>query len=428
MRESERMEEEEKALPELPRELMNIIIERIFTQGISTETDALRFRGVCKSWRSLVRAPTPPRPAPFTIKLPHPITPDYLTSFQPSRRGYFNLSQSILYLIFNPQNTPPSSSCWLTRIETAHSGKLRILDPFSGLPPETLPSNFPKRLDSLQLRVIELSKAFNARFVNTSRRRKDTDRTLVVDKAVIISDRVMVLYNQGDLGFIKLGSMRWKVSYDYADDFHNHLTCYDDLIVFNRKFCVVNRSGLTLLIDRCAKSAVEIARPICGLDGNPKRLVDLAGELYMVERDLGAYTTKFCREGETGRLIASDLPTTMAVKFKIYKLSEEDKQWVQVKDLGDSVLFLGYDCSFGFSARFLPGCKANCLYFVDECYTYNSCFHQGKLADLLRQLGCPEAGVYDLKEGTVKPLMFSPEHVPLLWPPPAWILSASSST
>ena len=147
----------------------------------------------------------------------------------------------------------------------------------------------------------------------------------------------------------------------------------------------------------------------------------------MIERDLGAYTTKLAREGETGRLIASDLPTTMAVKFKIYKLCVEDKQWVEVEDLGDSVLFLGYDCSFGFSTRFLPGCKGNCLYFVDECYTYNSCFHEGELADLLRELGCPEAGVYDLKEGTVKPLMFSPEHAPLFWPPPAWLPSASSS-
>lgn len=427
------MEEEKEGtpLPELPGEIFNVI-ERIVTKRVTTQTEALRFRAICKSWRALLKPPTPTRAAPFPIKLPHPITPDHLTSFEHPRRGYFNLSESTLYLIFPNSNSNVSKHqpCyyWLARFQSTHSGKLRILDPFTGLPPEPeyLPSEFPKLLDSLHFGVIELSKAYTANFVNTSRKRKDTDRTLVVDKAATISDRVMVLYNQGDLGYIKLGSMRWKVTYDYSADVHNDQTCYDDLIVFRGHFCVVNRTGRTLFIDRFAKSAVEIAQPICGFDGNPKHLLQMSGELYMVDRDLSAYTTHLSKQDTTGTMIASHLPTTMALKFRIYKLHQQDKRWLQINDLADSALFLGYDCSFGFSTRFLPGCKGNCLYFVDQCYTYNSCFNQGKLAHLVRDLGCPEAGVFDLKDGSVKPLMFSPDHLALFWPPPPWLHPTSS--
>ena len=53
--------------------------------------------------------------------------------------------------------------------------------------------------------------------------------------------------------------------------------------------------------------------------------------------------------------------------FEIFKLDFVDNdQWVDVKSLGDRVLFLGGNHSMSVSTNDFPECKRNSIYFTDH--------------------------------------------------------------
>ena len=53
------------------------------------------------------------------------------------------------------------------------------------------------------------------------------------------------------------------------------------------------------------------------------------------------------------------------VKFMVYRLDEEWRRWVHVKDLEERVFMLGDSASFSVCANDFEGCEGNCIFFTD---------------------------------------------------------------
>jgi hypothetical protein len=77
---------------------------------------------------------------------------------------------------------------------------------------------------------------------------------------------------------------------------------------------------------------------------------------------------------------------------------------VEVRNLGDRVLFLGEDCAF--SAK-CDG-NENCVIFMDD--VYRNC-HSAELG----------ISVFHLDQRRISPLSDFPCYSKLFWPPPEWV-------
>lgn len=156
-----------------------------------------------------------------------------------------------------------------------------------------------------------------------------------------------------------MGDQNWTI----IDDIVSQLD-YEDVILYKRRFCAVDSNGRAVVIKSCLK-VMEIASPLKGVEGtgHRKMFVESAGDLLLVDR--------------------------YRVKLKVFKLKEEEKQWVEVKSLDGRIIFLGDDCSFCIAAKdFGNGCKGNCIFFN----------HYSKFT------------VFDLEDGTLKPLQGHPAY------------------
>ncbi|PIA63539.1 hypothetical protein AQUCO_00201110v1 [Aquilegia coerulea] len=88
-------------------------------------------------------------------------------------------------------------------------------------------------------------------------------------------------------------------------------------------------------------------------------LVESCGELLMVYR----FRNSFRGENSIRR-------NTM--KFLVFKLDRtgDIRRWVEVKSIGDQMIFLGRNSSICLSARGIPGIRGNCIYFTDDYPRY----------------------------------------------------------
>ncbi|MCE0481513.1 hypothetical protein HAX54_039315 [Datura stramonium] len=158
-------------------------------------------------------------------------------------------------------------------------------------------------------------------------------------------------------------------------------------------FCAVDIEGRTLLFDSSSFAATEISPPMVDNPNNfisGKRLVESCGELFLVE----LYTEN----------------------TKVYRLSMEEKAWIQVESLGNRIFFIAEDCSFSLSAQEFPG---NCVYFKDG---------EGKEYDEHLRFCGPKTSVYDLETGRLGGITSFPEHLEIFWPPPKWLEHSSLLT
>ncbi|KAF3947248.1 hypothetical protein CMV_026592, partial [Castanea mollissima] len=222
---------------ELPEELLQPIGE-----GLDTRIDILRFRGVCKSWRSAISCSDfIPR---FPLSFPNPFPPP-LRRRRPRRRprllwlALFHdedhlhqqtvclLHETILYRL-----TPSASSDkgWLIKVEDCKC-EMHLLDPhrerYESDSPNVLPNNFVL----LDYDTVELARAHTLEI-----------QSLItigrVNKVVMFNDcHVFVVYGDGKLGHAKCGD--------------ESLTClgeedmeFDDVIVYEGQVYVVDRFGI----------------------------------------------------------------------------------------------------------------------------------------------------------------------------------------
>ncbi|KAL3580843.1 hypothetical protein D5086_018678 [Populus alba] len=159
-----------------------------------------------------------------------------------------------------------------------------------------------------------------------------------------------------------------------------------------------------------------VGDPVFG--GDKKYLVESKGDLLLVDMYLSIDTD----EGlSIGNDVVQDLVQYMSertVRFKVFKLNEEGKSWIEVKNLEDRVLFLGDDSTFSASASELSGCKGNCIFFEDNF------FYSREEGDDGSMIG-RDIGVFELESGCIGPLRNFPDYSKMFWPPPDWVASTS---
>lgn len=188
---------------------------------------------------------------------------------------------------------------------------------------------------------------------------------------------------------------------------------YDDVILFKGKFYAVDNTGRIVYVDHSCFDVNLVANPVFG--GDKKYLVQCKGDLLLVDMYLSIDATvdsSFSNEYFEHEPQLAYCMSERTVMFKVFRLDWKQKEWIEVKNLRDHVLFLGEDCVFSTSADDLGVSKGNCILFVDNLFYLSG---EGDGSDCGHGVG-----VFDLESGCIKPLENYPELSKLFWPPPAW--------
>lgn len=392
----------------LPKDLLEQI-----SKCLETSIDLLRFRSICTSWRSAVSRK--PRRLSGTFRI--------LPNDGISRTSLgFYLSRRTIFLIGLPNShTQTDQDGWLVKIKEDVPDRKHLLNPLSRYQLNSLPNNFPRVLNLLNLRVCELGQEYVLHHVNyNSNSTPCTDAgNLYMEKVVMIwlnseSDfMLLTIHVSGKLAVFKSGDKKWTIIQDMPSP-------YDDVIVYKGKFYAVDNTGRTVVVGLSTELSL-IANPVFG--GDKKYLVESSGELLLVDMylsiDTGEGSLSF---GEEFLEHLAQYMSERTVRFKVFKLDEEVQSWIEVRSLGDRVLFLGDDSTFSASASDLSGCKGNCIFFVDNFFYSRDEYPTGGDDGVLAGR---DIGVFDLESGCIGPLGNYPEHAKMFWPPPHWVTSVS---
>jgi hypothetical protein len=170
-----------------------------------------------------------------------------------------------------------------------------------------------------------------------------------------------------------------------------------DICIFKGRPCVADENGRTLMIEENLSISL-LAKPVFG--GKMKFLVESKCDLLLVD----------CYGFDT-----SPYYDDIKIRFDVFKLDEKKKKWIQLRTLGDRVLFVDHEFSFSASASDLHVAKGNCIIF-----TRNSLY--GRCDDLQSAMR-----IFHLNRDHVLRLSDYPDFIKLFWPPPKWILDLHNS-
>ncbi|XP_028777614.1 F-box protein SKIP23 isoform X1 [Neltuma alba] len=372
----------------LPRELLQLIAERLrFTFYL------LRFRSVCSSWRSSVSLLPHPLPAKFPV----------FSNVGTSGHGTFCLSKRTLFLVYPPPSLSLSNSDphpWLIKIEDVR-GQLGLHDPLSRYPIKPLPRDFPRVMDVHDLPVVELGQEYVLNDFSPLNSLEDAG-SLYLEKVVFMwlnsksqEFALLTIHVSGKLALFKSGDKEWTIIPDMP-------TPYDDVCVFQGQLYAVDGAGRTVVVG-LDSSVRLVAEPVFG--GDKKFLVESDGQLLLVDKYLSFdYQSLEAYDGFDDDVCFG---CEQAVKFKVFRLNEEGKEWVELKSLGDRVVFLGDDCAFSSSASDLFISEGNRIIFRDDYFN-----------DTAKENGL---GVFELDDDRISPISDYPGYCKLFWPAPDWL-------
>ncbi|KAF9620852.1 hypothetical protein IFM89_015093 [Coptis chinensis] len=383
---------------QLPQDLLDQI-----TKKIPSTIDLVRFRSVCSTWRSSITYPI------HTFPNKIPIRPSNFDS------GLFHLSKRLILHVSSPSNQ--QNEGWIIKLEQDDSNLSHLLNPLSESKIQPLPETFPKHFDILNLRVFELCQEYVLRYADKWPLSFAGD---VYREKVIFSPTppwsnemdyvIMTIHVSGKLALFRLKDNVWSI----IDEMPNP---YEDVIHFKGRFYAVDGTGRAVVVAPDLTIS-EVAGPVFG--GDKKYLVEMDGELLLVDRYLknGNDDLNFWNDNEI--YVPNDdtyvMDTTLL--FIVYRLDKWEKTWVELKNLGDRLLFLSDNCSFCAPASDLYGSKGNCIYFTDR---YFQSFKVEETAFNRHSIG-----VFSLENGSIAPLASYAGYSQLFWPPPMWITATTS--
>ncbi|KAF8405485.1 hypothetical protein HHK36_010392 [Tetracentron sinense] len=403
---------------QLPKDLLELIAKRL-----TADFDIIRFRSVCASWRSSVSLSYEPRQ--------FPIIPN--DGISETSWGFY-LSKRTIFRIGLPENR---SEGWLIKVEEDVPEKMHLLNPLSKALIKPLPTSFPKVLNLSNFQISELGREYVLQdikyrpFVNCLR-----DGGSLYGEKVAISTSpasgldvdyvIMTIHVSGKLAVFKSGDTKWTIMKDLP-------SLFDDVIYFGDQFYAVDHTGRTVVVDASPVVVTVIASPV--FEGDKKFLVESNGELLLVDMYLGIGTEddyNYNEEFDFYQYVDSYY-VERTDQFKTFKLDQREQKWVEVKSLGDRVLFLGDNCSFSASACEFSGCRRNSIYFTGNFSQSNrgedGAFQGHNVGVFDLEYGRDGAfqghniGVFDLEYGSIGPLASYPGYSKLFWPPPAWVTS-----
>nr|GMC78347.1 F-box protein SKIP23-like [Ipomoea batatas] len=386
---------------QLPRELLDLI-----ARHLSSDTDFLRFRSVCSSWRfSVPDKPHNSYPSRFPV-IPNDGISDTSWGFKLSRRTIYLLRSS-------------PSNAWILKLDSEIPHRFRLFHPLSRSHLKPLPLTFPKLLDISRYRIHELGQEYTLQYINYRPLASSIGEAgnLYMEKVALCLEKhpplgfvLLTIHVSGKLVIYRSGASKWTVINDLSSP-------YDDVIAKDGRFYAVDSTGraVTLNLDSAAGlDLTVVAHPVFG--GDKKFLVESCGDLLMVDKyltvgpgdDLG-YSEGFEFYEEFDCFMSE-----RTLKFKVYKLDEEGQKWVEVASLKDRILFLGENCTFSALVSELnPECTGNRIVFADY-------YREG---DGVWKI--PGIGVSNLESGSIGPINSFIGYSELFWPPPSWISSAS---
>uniref|UniRef100_A0A7N0U5A6 F-box domain-containing protein n=1 Tax=Kalanchoe fedtschenkoi TaxID=63787 RepID=A0A7N0U5A6_KALFE len=396
---------------QLPKDLLLQIAE-----SLDAPFDILRFRSVCSAWRSTVL------PKPRRLPKPFPLLPPGGVS---DTTWGFLLSKRTIYRISNPAPHSDEGYDWIVKIEEDVPDRMHLLNPLSGVRFKPLPSSFARNLDMLKFRVSELGQEYVMRYVDYRRFANSLGEasSLYMEKVVFRHDgnpslsaecteaastsfsaaagfQLLTIHISGRLAMFKSGDKKWRVIKEMQSP-------YDDVKLFRGHFYAVDNNGRTVMVESASKIEL-VAGSVFG--GDKKYLVESLGRLLLVDM----YLTMDVEEGpeDDGEEQFLRSLNERIVRFKVYRLAENERKWEELESLGDQILFLGENCTFAVSAADLSGYEGNCIYILN-------CTNGGD--DSTEGFHATDIGVYHLNSSKIKPLTSESEHWKLFWPPPAWV-------
>ncbi|KAL0303868.1 UNVERIFIED_CONTAM: putative F-box protein [Sesamum radiatum] len=324
------MDDEIRMWSDLPQELVEKIVD-----CLDTETDVLRFRAICSSWRSLTRpfkrSPCTPLKLPLISKTSNPFFKD----------AYYSLIERNVYRIQLPESTEPRFR--LVKTERSSDGKLCILNPVCGRRIKILSeTQLPKLLNTLNFRISEVCKGYTLRYMNSTNPMGSKKKAKYNFKKVIVSRNakndeydIMAINIHDKVWCIKTGDEKWTLaSYNWT----NYLN-YLDVVNHTGHIYVVDEFRRSLAFDSMLKST-EIICPV---------YVDL-GQFYPVEL-------------YNGELFSIDTYRTRVPLGKgcmwidISRFDKQRKKCVRTNTVDNQIIFLSHDCTFSISAEEFDGSK-----------------------------------------------------------------------
>jgi len=386
---------------QLPRELLDLISKHLIS-----EIDLLRFRSVCTSWRSSIQ--------PFNSRFP--ILPH--SGISNTSWGFY-LSKRTIYCIGLPDldhDLQQTHVPWLIKVERDNPLKTHLMNPLIGSEFLPLLPNFPRSLNLINFRVLELGQEYALQYISYRPNANSIGDsvTLYMEKVAFCSCGVdgfvlLTVHVSGRLAVLRKGDLKWNVINELTNP-------YDDVILFNGEFYAVDGSGRVVIVDWETFSVKEGAGAIFG--GDKKFLVECDGELLMVDKylSLGVENELDDDDNDDGNYELDDDDDCLnerAVKLEVYRLDVGEQKWVKVKDLGDRMLFVGDNCGFSASALDFPGCRGNCVFFTG----------QDREDDGL--IKSKDVSVFDLESGSIGAVYNNSGYSQLFWPPPNWLLGDS---
>lgn len=315
--------------------------------------------------------------------------------------------------------TAPRESSWLVKVEEVQPGRMRLLNPLSRFLLNPLPTSFPKAMNLLDLKVLELGQEYVLHYMNFQPFRDSLGDVgnLYMEKVVFMclgseeTDEdfaLLTIHVSGKLAMFKSEDKRWTIIHDMPYP-------YDDVVLFRGDFYAVDCTGRTVAVGLSLTLSL-VAEPVFG--GDKKFLVESDGELLLVDMYLSIEDVGV-GDGDGDEVadeVCDEYVGERTVRFKVFGLDSEEKRWVEVKSLGDRVLFLGDDCAFSVSASELSSSftKRNCVLFADNFFSMSGDEGASGGDDAFKGW---RVGVFDLDKGTIALLDDFPEYSKLFWPP-----------
>ncbi|CAN1307752.1 F-box protein SKIP23 [Linum perenne] len=366
----------------LPSELLDRIVSLI-----DTDTDLIRFGSVCSSWHT--SAATRRLTAAFQV------LPGYDYSLTE-----FHLIKHTISLVGDRD-----LGSWLVKVaDRKHVpiGK-RLLNPLGScrFRIDSLPENIPRVLPMRKFRVKDLHQLYVLRNIHTHK--------FSFTKPAIAWERSgeFVLLTIIGSGLAKFESVtrKWTSIPDRG--------IFMDVISHKGELLGVDSTGRLVIVgkqeeDESDELIVAATGSSHGFRGEKFLVHSINGELLLVDK---------CTQNDWG--VVNFNFNFGPPRLNAYKLNEEEKTWVEIQSLGDTVLFLGDESAFSVSSSDLHGCTTrNCIFFTDT----PSRICPSEEMDALYGMN-----VFDLQSGEVTPLKNCDNYSKLLWPPPAWLSPSSSS-
>ncbi|KAK4711685.1 hypothetical protein R3W88_006198 [Solanum pinnatisectum] len=341
------------------------------------------FRAVCTSWRSAVLFPPHKRLS---------IVPKYIPSKKPHskyiRRLVFRLDLQQL----PPSSSTPSPTSYLIAVAEQFKGdgqsQLRLLNPVTGspIPISSSPSNFfPREINLIKFRVSILHKSslmlradtnrcLIGKVVHLSALRQSSDGRNPKATAILGSGKVS-LFTSNTRGIVILNYLM-----DSLLRGHNlNKPFYHNVVKYKEKWFAIDQYGRGVMVDSSSKVSL-ITDPLFHPNRNGcfhnhrSYLVKSSGDadLFLVDRylDKPSEQTNYAEQhAATSDDDAKEPECDMAVRFRVYKLEEEEHCWKEVTSLNDQVIFVRDYASYWsycVSAKDFPGYRGNLIYFTGQ--------------------------------------------------------------